>query len=292
MLATGHLINGAEWVAIAFICSVILVSLVGSFIGARGHQVHVSREPSSEFESIVFSSLATDKLRLSGWFLPAKTRKVAVLAHGWGGNRATLLDLAEYLQQKGINVLTFDMRGGTGRNTYGHREAGDIAGAFEWLRINKYYRSEDIVLIGNSLGGAASIDFASSHSIGKLVLISSVINLHHTKSFYASDFHLIFPSIYAASVTITERFLFGIKPTNPINVFEKITAPILVIHGDADPKSPIKDVYTLQQRSTHQKVEYIVVPGGGHKFFVEETSDQNHIHCQKIVDFIFESDSS
>lgn len=286
MIKRHHIKKGAKLGFKLFITSLILVSLVGSYISLRGHKVPVTRTPSQVFENVSFNSQAKDTMQLDGWFFPATSTQGAVIAHGWGGNRETFLDLAEYLQRHGINVLTFDMRGGTGRNTYGQRESGDIAGAVQWLTDSKAFGLKDIVLIGNSIGGAASIDYAVDHpELQGLVLISSVIDLRYTKNFYARDFHLLFPSVYAAGVTFTERILYDVSPTNPINVFDQLTMPTLVLHGVDDPKSPIKVIYTLQQKNK-QNVQFVIVVGEGHTFFKDKAREEGFSYSQKITDFI------
>ncbi|TSC65675.1 MAG: alpha/beta hydrolase [Candidatus Berkelbacteria bacterium Gr01-1014_85] len=286
MLKKHHVKKGAKLSLNLFAISLVAVSLIGSYIGLRGHRKPVTRVPSQSYQNVSFLSQAQDQMSLEGWFLPASSTNVAIIAHGWGGNRETFLDLAQYLQRNGINVLTFDMRGGTGQNSYGQREAGDIAGAVRWLIDNKQFTSRNIVLIGNSMGGAASIDYAVNHpQIRGLILISSVIDLKHTKRYYAQSLGLIFPAVYAAGVSLSERIFYGVSPTNPIKIFDRLAMPVLVLHGVNDVKSPIADVYSLQKKAM-QKVRFEIVSDGSHTFFADKDRQQSYVYSQKIVDFI------
>ncbi len=286
MIKRHHVTRGAKLSLKLFIISLVLVSLVGSYIGLGGHRRQVTERPTQEFLNVNFKSLDKDEMPLSGWYFPAASRQTAVIAHGWGGNRATFLELAEYLQRGGINVLTFDMRGGTGKNTYGQREAGDIAGAIQWLIDNKKSTHQDIVLIGNSIGGGASISYAAKNpQLRGLVLISSVLDLRHTRKYFAESLNLLFPSVYAAGVSITERLLYGVRPINPIKIFDQLTMPVLVLHGVNDVKAPIKDVYQLQNKAM-PNVQFEIVSDGNHTFFAEKDRQRSFRYSQQIVDFI------
>ncbi len=288
MLNRHHLTRKTKQVLKFFLYSILVVSLIGSYVGLSGRKTPITRLPTEIYENVSFISQAKDNLELDGWFLPASSNKVVLIVHGWGGNRATFIDLAQYLQRQNINVLTFDLRGGTGKNTYGQRESGDVAGAVDWLVNTKAFEATNIALIGNSMGGAAVIDYSANHTVGAVVLLNSVINLKHTKNFFARDYNLIFPNIYAAGVTFVERVIYGVRPINPVDVFNNIQAPILVLHGTDDQKSPVQDVYDLQKNvsNRNQNVTFIIVPNAGHTFFEEKDTSEHSQYSQQIYEFI------
>jgi len=269
-----------------YIISLLVVSLLGSFIAMRGKKTSIAEQPTRPFSEVSFSS-QQDNLKLDGWYFQGTADETIVIVHGWGGNRATFLNLAEYLNEKNFNVLTFDLRGGTGRNTYGQHEAKDIAGAVEWLAREKNTPSHKIILFGNSMGGAASIHYAADHTVKKLLLLSPVINLASTKKTFAKDWHLLFPTLYANGITLFERLFYGLWPTNPIDIFDKITEPTLILTGTNDDKVPVKDIYQLEMeaKTRNQDIIFTIIPGASHTFFYDDP-DNRPKRYQTILDFI------
>lgn len=286
MLKGRHVKKVAKHLTIWYIASIVLVGLVGAYIGVWGNKTSISREPTTGFEAVSFVSESNDRLPLSGWFLPSTGDTVAVIVHGWGGNRSTFVNLAEFLQQRGVHVLTFDLRGGTGRNTYGHRESGDIAGAITWLKHNKNMSAEKVVLIGNSMGGAASIMYTASHQVGGLVLISAVYNIQHTKQYFAREYRLVFPALYAASVSVIERVALNIKPQNPTTLMSSIKSPLLILHGSDDQKALFSDMERATALlSDKTKVVVYTIAGGSHTAYFDDIMRQATLNNQ-VAEFI------
>lgn len=252
--------------------SLLIVSLIAGFIAVTGRKRSVTVSPTSAYQDVSFPSAARDHLNLEGWYFPASNEKVLVIAHGWGGNRATFLGLAQDLQAAGFNVLTLDLRGGTGRNTYGERESGDLGGAVTWLIQEKHFEPGQIFILGNSMGGAAAIRYASDHPIGGLILVSSVYDLKKTRTFFARDHHLLFPTIYATATQLAERYVYGLHTVDPIKLIGSVSAPILILHGEADEKAPSGDPHRLEAQSS-ANMRFVFVSGGRHTYFAEEGSE-------------------
>ncbi len=270
-------------VTFVYIISVIIVAFIGSYIAAHGNKVAYNRVPTQQYETVSFKTQEKDNLTLNGWYFPAdSSTKYAVIAHGWGGHRARLLDLAEYLQRGGVNVLTFDMRGGTGKNSYGQKESQDIAGAVAWLQETKHANPQDITVIGASMGGAASIIYASEQKIGKLVLISSVVDLKELRYKILKDWHLLWPQVYAAVSALFERALYNIHPISPKDVFVNVEEPTLMLHGDAD---ELASYAAAQKLTRYPNVQFITIPGGTHKF-LDLDKGQGYPYDAKILEFI------
>ncbi len=225
---------------------------------------------------------------MKAWFFPADSDQVAVIVHGWAGNRARLLVMAEFLQRQNINVLTFDLRGGTGRNTYGQRESEDLAAAVAYVTSTKKFDSQNVTVIGNSMGGAASIVYAASHDIGKLVLVSPVVDINLTKWKVLKDRNYIMPSVYAAGASLVERTIFNVRPINPKDVYAQITEPTLLIHGTNDELSPIESIYTLQDSlkvKSKTNTQFVIVAGAKHTF-LDSDKQNNFVYTTRIANFI------
>ena len=261
--------------AALYLLSILVVSAVGGTLAFLGHKRPVTVAPDTAYETVNFPSEARDKIALQGWLLPADSDLVAVIVHGWGGNRATLLPLAESIQKEGVNVLTFDLRGGTGRNTYGVQEAGDLAGAVDWLAKEKGFSPQRVVLIGNSMGGAAVTIYAAGHPSAGVILISSVYDIGQTRLQFAKDYHLLFPSLYAFGEQLVERYVYGLRTVNPVDLVPRLSGPVLILHGEQDEKAPFGDVATLRERfGKDPRFTFVTQPGGDHTYYTETAEGQ------------------
>ena len=99
-------------------------------------------------------------------YIPVKVAHLTALlfAHGFTSGKYSLDSLASYLAGKGYEGLTFDFVGHKLGATGGEmRHIGqaveNVQAALDWLR--QHTRAEQIVLVGHSMGAAASIAVAA-----------------------------------------------------------------------------------------------------------------------------------
>ena len=117
--------------------------------------------------------------QVHGWFFSALDdtpwKNWAILvSHGNGGNISYRLKLYELWNQAGFNVLAYDYRG-YGLSSGRPSEEGtyeDVTNAFRWLE-EKGFKPNNIVALGESLGGAVATELASRHQLAGLVLQST-----------------------------------------------------------------------------------------------------------------------
>ena len=116
---------------------------------------------------------AADGVRIHGWYIPCENpRAVALFAHGNGGNLSHREDYYRALHQLGVAVLAFDYRG-YGRSEGSPTEAGILAdgrAARTWLAERAGIPESQIVLMGESLGGAVAVHLASEAPARALIL--------------------------------------------------------------------------------------------------------------------------
>ena len=195
---------------------------------------------------------AADGTQLHGWYVPHQNpRAHALLLHGNGGNITPLADTMRILNRRhGLALLVFDYRG-YGKSEGKPTEKGillDARAARDWLAAKEGIQQSDVVLLGQSLGGAVAVDLASTDGARGLVLASTFTSLPD-----AARWHMPW---------LPAKLLMTIR----LNSLEKIGeyhGPLLLSHGDADEMVPYEHGLELFSAAPGPK-RMITVPGGKH----------------------------
>ena len=113
---------------------------------------------------------AADGTKIHGWYAPhAKPLAVVLFCHGNGGNVTYRAEVIRMLHDRvGVTVLVFDYRG-YGKSEGSPDEAGvlaDARAARTWLAEKTGVAENQIVLMGESLGGAVAVDLAAADGAG------------------------------------------------------------------------------------------------------------------------------
>lgn len=221
----------------------------GLFFPAR----ELYRSPAAEglaFEDVHFNSAGNE---LHGWYIPASGSQVVLWMHGNAGNIADRLDQAvEMKRALGVSSFMFDYRG-YGKSEGRPSEKGlyqDAEAALQWLTRTKGVNPRHIILYGQSLGTAASVDLALDGGVnaGGMVLES--------------------PFTSAADVARTLYFglpvglIMSVKLDN-IGRIGKVKMPILVIHGVSDSVIPFRMGKKLFDAAPEPKT-FLPIAGADH----------------------------
>ena len=223
-------------------------------------------------ESAEFETTAADGIRISGSRLAGEGPLAFLLVHGLFAHRRipALLELAEALNRFGP-VWTMDLRGhGTsgGYCTLGHAEALDVAAVTAVMRAQTPL---PIVAMGFSMGAAAVIRSAALlEPLDACVAISGPAEWKDAgqRGRGARRTELIWrvPGGLAAARALTGVRLSGQVPNrdSPVEVVGQISpAPILIVHGSADPFFPPEEAEDLYDKAGEPK-DLWIIPGGGH----------------------------
>lgn len=207
-------------------------------------------DKSSKFEDVWFES--DDGTKLNGWFAPAENpRAVLLYCHGNGGNVSTRQEpLHLFSERLGTSILVFDYRG------YGKSEGhpfekgiyADARAARKWLSEKTGMAEEEIILLGNSMGGGVAIELASKDGAPGLILESTFTSIPEVGKFHARGFPVRW--------MMTTRF-------DSIKKIGNYHGPLLQAHGDADKIVPYPLGKKLH-RAANEPKEFISIPGGGH----------------------------
>ncbi len=202
------------------------------------------------FEDAWFPS--SDGTRLHGWYLPHREpRAVVLFCHGNAGNVTHRDYILEQLQRVvGVSVLIFDYRG-YGQSEGSPNEAGilaDARAARRWLARRAKVAEQDLVLMGESLGGAVAADLAADGGARALILESTFTSLPEVAAYHYPWLPL--------------RWLLRTR-LNALEAVKKYRGPLLLTHGDRDTIVPYDFGKRLFEAANEPK-QLLTVPGGDH----------------------------
>ncbi len=202
-------------------------------------------------EDVFFET--NDGVKLHGWYFEhPEPKAILMFAHG---NGAHLGFLGEYLQalrdDYQCTVFAFDYRGygkSEGRTT-GKGVLIDAHAAHAWLCERTGADPRELVLVGQSLGGAAAVELAGEYGARALVLERTFSSLPDVAAHH----------YWWAPV----RWLMRTR-LNSLERIKHYQGPLLQIHGDADRVVPFELGKRLHDACPSGSKLFIMTPGGGH----------------------------
>jgi uncharacterized protein len=185
--------------------------------------------------------LATaDGLTLFSWFLPPQAaRPVILYLHGNGGHIGYRAERLRRFAQEGYGVLLVEYRG-YGGNPGRPCERGlflDGEAAFDFVSATGI-EPRHIVLWGESLGSGVAVYLAAAHKTGALILEAPFTNV-------AACAQRHYPFVPAA-LLLRDRF-------DSLSRIRRITAPLLILHGERDMVVPVRHGRALLAAATGPK---------------------------------------
>lgn len=202
------------------------------------------------FEDVFFE--AEDGVRLHAWYCPCEKPRAHVLfAHGNGGNVSFWGKRMRELQRDyRVSVMIFEYRG------YGKSEGKatvpgvlmDARAAAKALANKAGIEETDIVVMGQSLGGAVAVHLAAEIQPKGLIVESSFCSFREVADFHAKWASWMVPK----------------GKLNSLNQIGKYEGPLLQFHGDADDVVPF-DLGEKLFLAANEPKTFIREAGGGHE---------------------------
>lgn len=212
-----------------------------------------------------------DGFKLFGHFISSSTNKLAILAHGYGGEYKDLSSYADFFIKRGYNVLAIECRGhGKSEGPFvgmGWLDRLDIIGWIDFcLQRNKDYQ---IVLFGQSMG-ATGVCMALGEKLPKNVICA--ISDCAFDNVYREFYHvtrqymkfLTKPNLNIFCAYMKRVHDYDLKRADTVSQLKKSTLPVLFIHGKADTFVPIEMCYRLIQAVPEQRRDVFLVEDAGH----------------------------
>ena len=187
-------------------------------------------------------TLATaDGERLDAWFVPApQANAVVLILHGNAGNMSHRMDTIAMFHRLGYGVLIFDYRG-YGRSTGRPSEEGlyrDAVAAWDHLTRQRGIAPGQIVLFGESLGGAVAAWLAARERPGALVLSSVFTSAPEL----AADLYPWLPTRWMVRLRYDTRAALA-----------RVHCPVLLAHSPDDEIIPFRHGQTLYEAAPEPK---------------------------------------
>jgi len=189
-----------------------------------------------------------DRMTIHGWFIPGRGKAVLLFFHGNGGNISHRIEKVRLLCYPEISSLIIDYNG-YGRSRGKPSEEAcylNALASWEYLVRERHFESNQIILFGESLGGAVAVDLATKKEVGAIILESTFPNI----GVVANRF---FPGL---SVFLKRKF-------DSLSKVSRVHVPLLQLHGDEDDLVP----YELGRRlfeAANEPKEFFTIAGGHH----------------------------
>ncbi len=264
------------FIAVLLVVFVVVLALGIAFVNHlyKTPQIRHRSDPGDldlAFEELSIPT-ANDK-NLYGWWVPAPSSHdggapTVILVHGWRRNVERVLSLIEFLHPAGFNLLAFDARSHGSSDADGISNmlkfSSDIRAAVGVALLRPEVSGGSVAVLGLSVGGAAAIHAASyDDRIGAVVTVGAFAHPGEVMRRELAGRGL--PHIVISGILHYFEFQVGARLDDvaPRSRISKITAPVLLIHGDAD------EIITIEQgRSLYEaagdSVEMWILPGYGH----------------------------
>ena len=203
---------------------------------------------------------AADGVRLHGWYCtpPQTSGEESSLVpdamtllwfHGNAGNLTHRYPVIEKLLERGVAVFIIDYRG-YGRSEGSPSEEGlytDARAAWDYLAHERKMPPGNIIIFGDSLGGAVAIDLATKVEPGGLVVQSSFTSIK---------------DMAAQVMPFLPTFILRTR-MDSINKIARVRCPKLFIHSPADEMVPYRLGRQLYDAAAQPK-QFYEVQGASH----------------------------
>jgi fermentation-respiration switch protein FrsA (DUF1100 family) len=195
-----------------------------------------------------------DTRRLLAWYAAAPEGRPTILYfHGNGGSLATRAARLDYFRRHGYGVLLTTYRGYSGSSDTPAEQPIrlDALYFYHWLQA-RGVGEDRIVLYGESLGTSVAISTACHHRPAAVILEAPFSSI---------------AEVAAAHYWYVPARWFLMDPWRSDRLIGEVTAPVLMLHGEADEVVPIRFAKKLFERANQPKEAAWLSDAGHHDLY-------------------------
>ncbi len=217
-------------------------------------------------------SIAVGGLILGGILYRPETieaRAAIIVLHGWqpaGTNGAATVEArARRFADQGYVALALAMRGwppSGGTDDCGLRQPDDVVSAASWLRNQPGVVGDRVAVVGFSQGGQVALLAAARDP--RIRAVAAYFPVTDVGRWKTTTTH---PDIPTYITAVCEPG--GVAARSPIAEPGRLTAPVLLVHGDRDTRVPTEQSELLSaaaRSAASLPTELLIVPGAQHNF--------------------------
>ncbi len=213
------------------------------------------------YEEVWIPVDADSQAQLNGWWIPVEGATQAVLLlHGNGFNIGANLPQAQVFYRLGYPVLLIDYQGygkSIGRFPTETQIYGDAQVGLNYLRSQRGFSPEQIIVFGHSLGGAIAIHLASQNPhLAALIIQGSFTNIRDMAE------HDGFAAVLPINWILRQSF-------DSMALLPTLRMPIFFVHGECDRRVPAWMSQALYARATTDHKDLYLLPEGDHNHVPE-----------------------
>jgi pimeloyl-ACP methyl ester carboxylesterase len=201
---------------------------------------------------------------LRGWFLTSEDYYRSMIY--FYGNREAIVQVSPILYwlstSFNMNVLAVDYRGYGFSDGYPELEAisSDVVYIYDYLMKNLGQKNKPVFIYGRSLGTIFALKLALQRPVGGIILQTPPTTITDV----IKAWQRLIPWFLRWLVRLKpEKKLLDMHP-QPVEDIQKLSAPLLVIHGAEDNIVPITLGRTMYENAGSLQKEWCKVEGSGH----------------------------
>lgn len=214
----------------------------------------------------------SENISLEAWYIPHNQSDcIVLLFHGYSAAKSSLLPEAKAFYESGYATFLVDFRGSGGSSgstvSIGYYEADDVALAVEY--VQELLPDHSLVLYGQSMGSAAILRFISTYNIQPdAIIIESVFDtmLSTVKNRFTAMGLPAFPGAHLLVFWGGLQSGFLGFSHNPVEYAEMVRCPVLMLHGEKDPRVTIEQTKSVFDNLKGKK-QFELFEGAGHESY-------------------------
>ncbi|QRP65578.1 S9 family peptidase [Rhodanobacter sp. FDAARGOS 1247] len=201
---------------------------------------------------------------------------------------------AQFLANRGYLVLQVNYRGSSGRGAdfeeaaylkWGTRVQQDLIDGVKWAIEKGYADAKRVCVYGGSFGGYSAM-MTTIRAPGLFKCAVGYAGIYDLKMMYKKGDIRERKSGISYLTTVIGKNDADLDANSPAQLADKISAPVLLVHGEADQRAPFAQAKAMRAAldAAHKPYEWLSKPGEGHGFYTEKNNVEFYNTLQAFLE--------